>query len=61
MWCIRFAQIEVIYGGDMARYVVLVGEDKFYRDYEVAVRAVNDEGQGPLSPAVTIKSAMGRK
>lgn len=52
-------QIETLYGGDQARYVVLVGEDNYYNDYEVAVRAINDEGAGPLSPAVTIKSAMG--
>ena len=55
------AQIETVYGGEQARFVVLVGEDNYYRDYEVAVKAVNDMGEGPLSPVVTIKSAMGRK
>ena len=46
-------------GGETARYVVLVGEDNFYKEYEVAVRAFNDMGEGPLSPVATIKSAMG--
>ena len=54
-------QSEPVYGGESARYVVLVGEDNFYRQYEVAIRAFNDEGFGPMSPVVTIRSAMGCK
>ena len=47
--------------GNVARHVVLVGESNFYKEYEVAVRARNDVGEGPLSPNVVIRSAMGCK
>ncbi len=41
-----------------ARHVKTVGEDNFYRQYEVAVQAFNKEGAGPLSPIAVIRSAM---
>ena len=45
----------------MARYVVLVGESNYYDEYEVAVKARNDIDEGPISPTVVIRSAMGCK
>ena len=46
--------------GNVGWYVKLVGEQNFYLEYEVAVQAFNDIGDGPLSPIVVIRSAMGR-
>jgi len=45
--------------GNEGRTVFLVGEQNFYREYEVNVQTYNDEGDGPMSPTVTIRSAMG--
>ena len=38
-----------------------VGEVNFYKEYEVAVQAFNDIGEGPMSPIPVIRSAMKRK
>ena len=38
-----------------------VGEVNFYKEYEVAVQAFNDIGEGPMSPIAVIRSAMKRK
>ncbi|ELT90327.1 hypothetical protein CAPTEDRAFT_180331 [Capitella teleta] len=46
-------------GGDISRYVDLVGEPNFYREYEVTAQAYNDQGFGPVSPISIIRSAMG--
>lgn len=39
----------------------LVGEQNFYREYEVQVQAMNSEGMGPRSEVAIIRSAMGCK
>ena len=44
--------------GVHARYVKTVGEVNFYKEYEVAVQAFNDLGDGPMSPIAVIRSAM---
>ena len=42
-------------------YVLLVGENNFYSQYEVALRAFNAKGMGPMSDIVRVRSAMGCK
>ena len=47
--------------GPRARHVKTVGEVNFYKEYEVAVQAFNDIGEGPMSPIAVVRSAMKRK
>ena len=47
--------------GDTSRFVYTVGENNFYREYDVAVLAFNAVGNGPISDTARIRSAMARK
>ena len=47
--------------GQKTQYVKTVGLDNFYLPYNVQVRAYNRMGEGPLSPATTVYSAMASK
>ena len=47
--------------GNVGRFVDLVGETNFYREYEVTVQPYNSIGLGPMSPVSVIRSAMGCK
>ena len=46
-------------GAHHDRYVVTVGDDKFYLKYDVAVQAFNEQGDGPRSDDVTVYSSEG--
>ena len=44
-------------GPDHNKYVVLVGSNNFYSEYDVQVQIYNNQGDGPKSDIVTIMSA----
>ena len=44
-------------GADSNRYVVLVGQNNYYTEYDVMVQAANDQGLGEISNSVPIHSA----
>ena len=47
--------------GDASYLSILVGKDNYYMPYDVAVQACNEKGEGPISPQVTLRSAMRSK
>ena len=44
--------------GNYGNYTYLVGKEKYYKPYIVAVKAYNSLGDGPISPSVQIMSSM---
>lgn len=42
-------------------YAVNVGDENYYKQYKVAVQAVNKKGEGPISEEIIIFSAESSK
>ncbi|KAG1669618.1 Contactin [Nymphon striatum] len=57
----QFAKNGLKHLGNAGMFVVSVGAEKFYTEYVIKVQAINEEGEGPISPEVIIFSAENRE